>query len=370
MLKRIRLFLIVVITGFLGLDAASSWQIDKLTNMPRVGDNFDIQNIEVMTHGQHGRNVLWDFSASGVISGIGQIRVVLRGENRIGIILDCHRTDYRVSGDALLWTGFENRLINMADSLPAIKLRYPLAYGDSCKSDYCFKGRYATDRAVVTSGRAHVFADGCGTLILPGGDTVRDVIRVRSDYYSNVRMGAALKVGQLPADVKPEILYRQYEWYARGYRYPLLYVYEKLACEDNGNTLIERQAYSVSRHSQEYGVRNDPDNELLRQQIYSDSAEKYPYCIKTVPEGNIDNAGVQMSGDNLVLEFDYAGSETSCELVVSNTAGITCLYIPRHAVSEGRNKISIDCFSLEKGEYALLLVMGDYRLPLKFTKRQ
>ena len=111
-------------------------------------------------------------------------------------------------------------------------------------------------------------------------------------------------------------------------------------------------------------------NELLRQQIYSDSAEKYPYCIKTVPEGNIDNAGVQMSGDNLVIEFDYAGSETSCELVVSNTVGITCLYIPRHAVSEGRNKISIDCFSLEKGEYALLLVMGDYRLPLKFTKRQ
>ncbi len=115
-----------------------------------------------------------------------------------------------------------NGNVRMTFHRPYVKMIYPFAYGDAFEGEYDGTYHYSEDKNAGIAGSYAVKADAYGSLILPGGHEVSDVLRVVSVRSYDVLLG------DLPN--RNEIT--NYRWYARNERFPLavLTSYSSTAC--------------------------------------------------------------------------------------------------------------------------------------------
>lgn len=362
------LLLFAAITVYFSHIHGNTWQIDKQHQLPRPGDKIETDRAFLSSPGEAGKNVVWNFSGVNLESASENIRFLLRGLNCIGVKHRGHCNDYRVTGDTLLYTGYENRTVKMMDSIPAIKMIYPMAYGDSCRSVFVLRGKHSVNLDAYSYGTAEVCADGLGTLVLPGGDSISDVIRVCSELrvHGSLSLKTAGNSVVDRSDVPASVM-RQYEWYAQGYRYPLLTVNEEWQETEQGLTLSKRESFIISRFNQEYSVKADPANEDQRELIAKNTARPETDYGSNTP--SIHDVKVSASNGKLAIVFESGADNGIVEFAVSDSSGISYLNIPRHRITEGENQIEADCTQLPPGEYALLLVCGPERYSYTFTCR-
>lgn len=356
--------LIFLISTFLAYFSCFSENRTVLTierNLPRPGDELSVVRYSVTDFLKSGENIIWNFSNASVVSGIEQFKVLFRGDNNYGLSLDKVRNDFRLEGDTLFWCGFERRMSEMRDSLPAVKVVFPVAYGDSCSSTFYFQGVQAISNHISSKGQSCSKADGYGILIMPDCDTVADVLRMRSDYY--ISGGLDKDMGSLNDSV-PMLLYQCYEWYAQGYRYPLIWVNRLSGYTESGWEEISTDAYSCPRYTQEFLVKNDKENETLREQIELANAQK----THNFQEQNIlHDIVVKSIGTEINICFESTTDTGYLELLMSSINGILQMALPRHKLNKGTNEVRADISNLAPGEYALMLLYGENKIQLKFT---
>jgi len=152
----------------------------------RSGDVLCKEQVKYKDPGRRGKNIVWDFSRLNTINeeyGVRYIEPEKKCKDSLLVTCIEHNTMYKyaLKGDSLFMLGFENSGSKLVLGKPGLYLTYPFTYGDSITSIYNGTGSYVNTLLSEADGILTTVADGMGTLILPDGDTLFNVLRVRSE---------------------------------------------------------------------------------------------------------------------------------------------------------------------------------------------
>ena len=209
----------------------SAQELSQEISLPRAGDILDKTQLDYTTSGASGGEVIWDFRKQTVRDD--NYKVSYSGKIDSILCLSESRTQYkyRLSGDSLLFVGYENANIRIENKLPAVTLCYPFVYGDSIGSYFYGEGSYSHSLGISSYGFTSTVADGLGSLLLPGVDTLRQVLRIRHNQYIGQVYHADSKfmndsISCLPDSVRQWLKHDparwhvvHCQWYVPGYRY-------------------------------------------------------------------------------------------------------------------------------------------------------
>ena len=186
-----------------------------------VGDSFTYQEIQFTDPGNTGPNQIWDFS-----------KVQFTGKSPVSAIQTANLPKMEGAGDynlSLLENGYdyfmnssENGLeehgysnpdlkLTLKYSDPVVKMKYPFAYGAQFTDHFIGIAYYSETNTIDFFGDNVVSADAFGTLILPDR-LIDNALRVKSTK-------TGLQVNMCGTT---NINIAKYNWYATGYRYPVV----------------------------------------------------------------------------------------------------------------------------------------------------
>ncbi|WP_242034379.1 hypothetical protein [Dysgonomonas sp. BGC7] len=258
-------------------------QLTSNHNRYRPGDVLIKRQVESTSPGESGANKTWNFSKlktvkeeytlrydlpplegdSVYIHGGKRYRVknVFADELIIGIE---HNTMYyyRQAGDSLLLLGHENPSVKLNYDPSIQQMRFPLNYGQTVSSNYDSKGLYSGTIKIQTTGTVTTSADAYGKLILPSGDSLSPVLRVKTiqtieDHKDNTN-----------ANIKALETCR---WYSKGYRYPVFETVRNINVADS--TVIFSTAFFYPPQEHLY-LDTDPENQALLDDLWKDTEKK------------------------------------------------------------------------------------------------
>ena len=323
---------------------------------PRSGDRLMKQQIAYKSLGRSGRSVLWNLGEVDVLNERYGLNYLSVPSHQSGVTGVEHGTRYYYAehGDTLVLEGVENNGMRISYDEVPVELPFPLQYGNELEGIYHGRGIYCDKTPYREYGRYHLTADAIGTLILPTGDTLRNVVRVHNVRMASMRFYAADSLGLsrvLPVFTRDSVEHALsadttvvntdiYRWYAPGYRYPVLETVTVGA--KNSDRLTT--AFLLTPEEQAMGI-NDAVNEPLRgsHSLAGNGRDVgFSYNI-TRTDGN------EQIRLDYILEHE---SMVSCQLVTAGgavvwqqptsrlSAGTYTAEIPSEAVRQGVNLLS------------------------------
>jgi len=115
---------------------------------------------------------------------------------------------------------------------PVLLQHFPISFGTTSRGQFSGRGKHHDQFESTISGEITTIADAAGSLILPDGETLRDVIRVHTHKVericyslinSDFSFNPPTSEERSSSAVEPVIyVTNTYQWYGEGYRYPIL----------------------------------------------------------------------------------------------------------------------------------------------------
>jgi hypothetical protein len=260
-------------------------QLNTLHNHYRPGDVLIKQQVGFVDPGEPGANKVWNFSKLKTINQeytltydlppLEEDSIYILGDKRYKkkavedhelIVGTEHNTMYyyRLTHDSLLQTGHENPFVKLAYTTPMILMCFPLNYGQSISSAYQSEGLYSGTVAIRTQGTMTTTADAYGKMILPSGDTLSPVLRVKTrQTILDVPTGEATITG---ANAGKQL--ETCRWYSKGYRYPVFETVRNINLSDS--TEIFSTAFFFPPQDHLY-LDTDPENQALLDELWKET---------------------------------------------------------------------------------------------------
>lgn len=362
--------------------------INKACNGMRPGDCLVKQQIEYKEPGPAGENVWWDFSKQQTIND--RYRLNYYGVADSLIVGEEHGTLYKylVEGDSLLLAGIENPTTQIDNRKPELLLVYPVSYGDKREDYFHGNGDYGNQLFITARGKVSVQADACGTLLLPTGDTLRNVLRVRhfktisgqTVPYPFVQPGdTVFSPDSIDCRLAADTLLMQvetYRWYAQGWRYPVF--------ETTSNRMVNRgkpQEYSRSSFyycpvDQYYDLANDPSNQAVRdknqeQEHQSGNTDRKELSGNSgeTPLGKIISFETNLADGNNTLNLSYSLNEDAeVTIMLFDVQGRQLSVLQEGKQQAGLYQETLSLYGLDPGEYTLRIVVNNQVFGEKIVK--
>lgn len=366
-------------------------------NAPREGDLLHMVQVVPLDVGEAGRGRLWDFSDLHEMDGKLKVEYLLPSDTTDTLMAIARRTRRYtlLRGDTLLSPGTENNLWLIRYTMPETLLRYPFAYGDSLSAPFHGTSQYCERTYARVYGHSTVKADASGTMVTPGGDTLRHVLRIhvlRTEgtqplpVFTRPAMEALLdSLPSFTADSVYARLQRGNEtrttdacyFYAEGYRYPVLTV----TATDHGGT-SSTEAFYLSPREQET-LAWDPVNERLRESVDGLSTgggtnvnggsrllASGGQGFDPSGSGNSPLSSYSLSTDNNGksghLTFDLS-REASFAASIHTTDGKTVWMLPESTLSAGHHTAEVDLSHCTRGVFTLTLRADGQKETAKIT---
>jgi hypothetical protein len=187
-MKRLKIYFVFFLFAFFANILNAQNVLTKPLQFYRPGDKLVKQQIEYKDPGRSGTNVLWDFSTLKPINENYRVSyrstTHKRGGDSVSIIGQEHQTMYKyvLKGDSVLLMGYENSGSRKTYSSPEYVMHFPFSLGDSIVSNFKGEGSFEHTLSTGSEGTLYVVADAVGTLILPDGDTLFNVLRIKSQH--------------------------------------------------------------------------------------------------------------------------------------------------------------------------------------------
>ena len=341
----------------------------------RVNDEVKKQQVEYAAVDSTGQNMVWDLSEVELPKWTLTADYTAE-DSRKGVVIGTERGTrnyYRSEPAALLLTGFENNLLKVEYDQPELLLRMPLVYGDHYEGQFHGTSVYCEKVFSRTFGTYRVVVDGTGSMLLPSGDTLRHVSRVRSTklisarFFPEVQRERMLKTYvdsiKFPADsirfgvVNDSLVIETntYRWYAAGYRYPVL---EVIATGYKGEKPWTTEAFYCSPEVQQQ--IDDSENEQARRLLANKDATGGTDDRTSADDGqnSLDNIlhylTVTVSGSVVTIGYTLLQDATVTALV-SDVSGIVYRQQSQTGQTGESYEMSIPCAGLRRGQYVLYL---------------
>lgn len=251
---------------------------------------------------------------------------------------------YQLHSDSLFLTSYESPLKKIIYSKPPLQVKYPLCYGDSTGSTFSGIGLYCGNHFYKEDGTVSVKADAFGSLILSEDDTIRNVLRLNSikSYYMSMDMNAeALDTAKMK-----QIIEEHYEWYARGYRYPLIETIISTSYANMSPIGTTYQAYCYLPENQR--TINDSIN---KETLHSDSVTQFH---QNQLSKDIFHYSIHVNNGTVILNYNL-DDDAHIVTMISSSMGI--IYRRKEwnkSLGNGYSS-SIDCSRLRQGQYVLYI---------------
>lgn len=373
-------------------------------NMFRTNDTIIKQQVEYKHPGKTGTGVFWNF---GKLKAVDEKYRVIYSDaaDSSGIITGTeHRTRYyyRLRNDSLLLHGYENPTTRVTYRMPETVLRFPMRYGDKIEGCYGGKGVYCDRLDVEAYGTSTSTVDACGVLILPGGDTLRHVIRVRTLKVISEKilplspdsLSATAPNAPFPSDAgtirdrlnadTALLAVETCRWYAAGYRYPVFETVRTGNYRDN-KTASFATAFFYRPQEHTY-TKTDKENRALQ-----DSLRNAPLADASgnpkagMAERNHTPSGIEPEPTEEDIRFSYniypnpVESQLAFEFFLSQEAtvsyalyGITGGLVyrkPPRKLPPDAYADTIDMSRLFRGEYILSIQADEKVYSEKILKK-
>lgn len=298
-------------------------------------DSLNFEKTPLFDVGCEGVNVIWDYSDLDIKdqSDTSAVRLY-RNEGRFVWDDNCSLTTYSQKGDTLLISREETPSYEMDFDVPVVRMVYPFLYGSVITTPFSGKGSYEDKFNITENGVSQVKGDAYGTLILTEGDTVRNVLRVHTIFDSNMAVSERIS-GDFIGSMRK--VTDTFEWYAHGYRYPVLKI--------TGNYLMSGEeivSYEVDAHRMSPEMQKaveDEENEELRGRNITNS---------------IINYNVQVNGYTATIKYDLL-EDTHISIALADSMGIVYWrYEDDKSAGEGYQTV-VPLSDRQRGQYVIYI---------------
>ncbi|MBD5254808.1 MAG: hypothetical protein HDS53_01840 [Barnesiella sp.] len=319
---------------------ARVFTLDREHNGLRPGDSMKLRQIEFVDTVSAGEYRIWD------LSGLESRRVhrltissLSADEDTLSCVVDRTRYIFSVSGDTIKYEGFENNLSDIKADRAENVLIFPIQLNNIFTCEFSGSGRYADHLRQQMKTQCRSCADASGTLITPEGDTIPNVLRLRTvrnirDRY--IPLNVAERENRADSVSLREINSR---FYAEGYRYPLL-ICSSIYSGDDGK-LISSKAYSLS--STEMASLDDPVNDEARREI-SDLAKNGQN-----PDGRDNGNHSETSKIDYTLRQDKSTATMTIDFTVTENTAVAFVLADIYGIvysSETHNAAAGESYSV------------------------
>lgn len=364
--------------------------------MCRANDTIVKQQVKYKNPGRIGANVLWDFGKLSSIKEQYQL-IYAKDKHNDSIVGIEHRTRYyyQLREDSLLIRGFENATTKMDNIQPELLMKFPLHYLGETEAFYQGKGKYCGRLHIDVAGTIHSKVDAFGMMILPNGDTLPHVMRVKirklitkdtrpMDFILDKMQRDSLVNRSLPEDsIRTRltndtsiVVVENYKWYAAGYRYPIFETVRTGKLRDSLRTEYFSTAFFYPPDQHRY-LETDTANIALQERLLAQDNNN---------DGGIDHddnhGGTPL---NPFIDFSYnlypnpVQHQLTIEYYLSEDAAVSytlytmsgqAVYIsPPQSQMRGVYSDRVDMNAYPKGEYVLRMQVGENVFNEKIMKK-
>lgn len=374
------------------LQLFSQYSLGITSNLPRSGDRLRKQEVTYRSPGGKGTMVIWDFSeleSKNENYGLRYVPSFFASDTIVGIE---HRTMYyyQLSGDTLSISGYENPTMHIRYQDPEAMLVFPFPYGRSFTTFFGGKGNYCNRLKVDVYGKSTVTADATGLMILPGGDTLRHVLRIHTCKLAFEQTSTGITVGidtvPLPICYRDSVnLYLDndssyfqidtWRWYAEGYRYPVFESMNSAISKSGKKSIHYSTSFYYPPEEQYYGLNIDSENQEKR---YRMEVNEQPEVFSA--DGSVVRNNMHRYEDEFILyAYNSNGQEISLNYTLKADSDVAIgLYdvqgrqysaIQKIWQSGGSYQQQLSLEGLIRGEYLLRIAIDGRTYSEKILKQ-
>ena len=343
------IFSIYLMAAYSFLLMAQNLEILESTNYLRVGDSIHYDFvIPTISQNSNVSEHIWDFSNSKYLGQEKEVFFVGNDSNRIKMIDKDAILDFSQDKDRLLLKHLQTPLLNIDFGNSFEYLKFPFSFNDSLVCQIEGKGTYCSKNKLVLSGTCCTKAMTKGKLIMPCNDSLNNTLLIQRNIVANIDVSkdSLMSVRQdEPMKFKAAI----FEWYAMGYRYPILKVIE--ASIKKGERKVLEQSFAYAANVKGMSHLEDEQNKELKDKMRGISLES------NTKQGDISYK-VSVNGKKVCLSYSLV-SDAQLRLLICNTSGMVfkSASLQRQAGNDYRQ--DFDCSGLPLGEYVLYIHVND-----------
>jgi len=393
-MKRTGIILFLAAPFFSSLFAQE--KVDAALNMFRANDTIVKRQVEYKDPGRAGESVLWDFGKLKPVNNRYTVLYSQTGDTDSLLAGTEHQTRYYY---ALQNDGYENPTTRISYETPELLLRFPMQYSDKAEGYYQGRGIYCDKLDIEAYGSYQTAADAYGMLILPGGDTLRHVLRVKTEKLVSeniLPVTDSLRIARTEVDSlqtariaqQESIRYRlerdsavtrvdTYRWYAAGYRYPVFETVRTGNARDDGKTDYFATAFYFPPEEHTYLQRDEKNRQVRDSLLLVDKAaeEKARNGDNDTKSNRLEN-GITVTYNffpnpvesQLALEI-YISEEANVSYGLYSITGALVYQKRARLLPAGTHSERIDMGHCLRGEYILQLQVNEKKYSEKILKK-
>lgn len=362
-------------------------QLNSQHNHFRAGDVLIKQQVEFVDPGEPGVNKVWDFSKLKTVNDEYTLTyaipplegdsVYIFGSERFDrkrvaedelIVGTEHNTMYyyRMVNDSLIQCGHENPTIQLEYTSPMLLMKYPLGYGQTTTSSYTSKGLYSGKIEMATKGEMTTTADAFGSMILPSGDSISPVLRIKTlqtiydipDEYSIE--GTEASKGRVLETCR---------WYSKGYRYPVFETVRSTNLNDNSEEFSTAFFFPPQEHLY---LDTDPDNLALLEELWDidENQEPIEEQVEMISIDDLLTCKIYPNPVESFMTLEYELKEDAqITFDLYSVEGMPVKKIKTKNQKAGFYQEQIDCSNLHPRNYVLKVTVNSLSLNKVIIKK-
>lgn len=359
--------LLLSIISFAVCLTISGQQINQSNNRYRGDDALEKKQVEVKGFSLDDNKGIWSLEDAELSKTTYQAEYTtltdtLMAEER------GNRTYYRQDRGAVSIIGSENVQELVSYDMPETWLQFPMQRGDSVCGFFNGTGTYCEKLFMRRFGTYKTKADATGKLVLPGGDTLRNVTRLHTERYVGMVLAPLDTMEhRIPAFTPDSIISKMandsartrediYRWYAEGYRYPVLEAKTVSYCDK----ILTEEMYYCPPEMQELLVL-DNENKVVREKDDNGLADD-GQGKKSGPNGF--DYRITQNDDGETVTIIYSSERpVRVTALLANSQG----YVYKRAEQTDGSDITISYSGLRPGQYILYINAAEERFAEKFN---
>ena len=343
------IFSIYLMAAYSFLLMAQNLEILESTNYLRVGDSIHYDFvIPTISQNSNISEHTWDFSNSKYLGQEKEVFFDGNDSNRIKMIDKDAILDFSQDKEHLLLKHLQTPLLNIDFGNSFEYLKFPFPLNDSLVCQIEGKGTYCSKNKLVLSGTCCTKAMAKGKLIMPCNDSLNNTLLIQRNIVANIDVSkdSLMSVRQ---DEPMKFKAALFDWYAMGYRYPILKVIE--ASIKKGERKVLEHSFAYAANVEGMSHLEDEQNKELKDKMRGISLEP------NTKQGDISYK-VSVNGKKVCLSYSLV-SDAQLRLLICNTSGMVFKSASLQRQAGNNYRQDFDCSGLPLGEYVLYIHVND-----------
>ena len=353
----------------------SGQQISQSNNRYRRNDLLEKKQVTVKGFDLNNKHGVWSLEDSELSKATYQAEYTTEMDTLMAIERG-NRTYYRQDGNAVSIIGSENVQDLISYDKPETWLQFPMQKGDSVCGYFNGTGTYCDKLFMRRFGTYKTKADATGKMVLPGGDTLRNVTRLHTERYVGTVMAPIDTMEcRIPAFTTDSIIKHLsadtihiredvYRWYAEGYRYPVL----EAVTLSRGKEKLTEEMFYCPPYIQEQLVL-DEENKQTRERLMAENTRGSDSGPADGDKDRKDGPGgfayhISQDEGTKTVTVSYSSEQpVKVTALLANSQG----YVYYRASQSDGSAISLSYGNLRPGQYILHINIGSEKYAEKFN---